>query len=137
MTYYDQGSYAPANYATALIEFQKVIDVYPTSPYVDNAWFYIGRTHHQKGGAVELATARTTYMDVIATFPPSVYADNALYYFAKTFHDEGNCTLELSAMQGFLKAYPNSYYATFAQTHIAEISGGSTSPTWTPHGCVN
>lgn len=112
-TYYDE-----ANYATAIVEFNKVFN-YATPSSGDDAQYYIGRAYHKQ---LNFIAARTAYGLVVTNYPTSIFVDNASYHSALTYHDSTQCTLELAAMQAFVAAYPMSTFVATANTHISDLT---------------
>ncbi|MBI5891971.1 MAG: tetratricopeptide repeat protein [Nitrosomonadales bacterium] len=113
-TYYDE-----ANYLTAIAELNIFLTSYPTSSYFDDGQYYVGRSHHI---LLDYPAARTAYAAAIAFAPAGILADNAAYHSAFTYDGSKQCTLELSAMQAFVLAYPLSPFVATANTHIADLS---------------
>ncbi|MDH4199434.1 MAG: outer membrane protein assembly factor BamD [Spirochaetia bacterium] len=130
--------YYIADYANATIELGKVISGYPASTQLTSAYYYRGRSYESQGTVnlpatapasatslpIEFSTARADYAFVYKNYPASLSADNAMYHHARTYSDEHDCTNEIPAMNAFILAYPNSFYVTSAQNHIATPGNG-------------
>jgi len=97
-TYFDEGSAGTtASYATALIEFAKVLDtdLFTTPSVGADAQYYIGRTKHEMAllnlpisGAYTLQNARDEYDKLLGVlYLTSTRRDDAQYQIGKTYYD--------------------------------------------------
>lgn len=76
--------------------FTSLIATYPTSPYLDNAWFYAGITAYEQR---DFALAETRFQTLLSLFPASTYRSGAHYYLGRSFYDDGQ---EQDAVVAFL-----------------------------------
>ena len=101
----------------ALEEFQKLIDNFPDSDYVSDAYIGIGKSHRCLEDCGE---ALSTFEEVKLAYPEK--ADVAQYEIAGTYR---NCLEDYeSAIREYRKVvneYPNSPYAPLALYHIGNI----------------
>jgi soluble lytic murein transglycosylase len=87
----------------ALKTFQALIDGYPNSQYVDDAWLGQGATHAARD---DNGRAIKTYQDLAAFFPSSDLAPQALLRVAKLHEGEGAYALAAAHYQDLQSRFP-------------------------------
>ncbi len=72
----------------------------PDYSALDEAWFYVGRSHHR---LAEYASAAEAYGHVMTlSADTSLYADNAHYQHARLEYDQGNWLLARAGFEALL-----------------------------------
>ncbi len=125
-----------ATLTTAEQAFTDFIAAYPTSNLVDDAYYYIARSIHERAklaqSSLDLPTAATAvtlfndarnrYSDPTTIPPTSNKADNAQLQIGKTYYDEttltDNYTLAFNKFSEVLTNFPTSSIADDAQYYI-------------------
>ncbi len=123
----------PVTLTAAELAFTNFIAAYPTSSLVDDAYYYIARSVHERAklaqSALDPATvataaalfteARSRYSDTTKIPPTSNKVDNAQLQIGKTYYDQttlpGNYGLALDQFNFVLTNFPTSSIADDAQ----------------------
>ncbi|WP_455210508.1 hypothetical protein, partial [Kaarinaea lacus] len=91
--------FSTITYDTARSAFNALINNFPQSTWIDNAYYEIGNTYYSE--APEAADAVTAYnnalsayFQVISVYSGSIREDNAAYNMGMIYHDTGYCLAE-------------------------------------------
>jgi len=124
----------PVTLTAAELAFTNFIAAYPTSNLVDDAYYYIARSVHERAKLAQIAVnptpsaatlfdeARFRYSDTTKIPPTSNRADNAQLQIGKTYYDQttltGNYGLALTQFNFVLTNFSTSSIADDAQYYI-------------------
>ncbi|MEQ1838424.1 MAG: hypothetical protein ABL858_08870 [Candidatus Nitrotoga sp.] len=124
----------PVTLTAAELAFTNFIAAYPTSSLVDDAYYYIARSVHERAKLAQVAVnptpsavtlfteARSRYSDTTTIPPTSNRADNAQLQIGKTYYDQttlaNNYGLALTQFTFVLTNFPTSSIADDAQYYI-------------------
>ncbi len=105
--YEKRGKYLFLNrrYAEAIESFFKLIQSYPESPLVGDAYFWIGECYFQMG---EIPRAEQNYKVTAMRFPSSSYADYATYSLGWIAFKKKAFAEAVRYFKNGVSAYPNS-----------------------------
>lgn len=99
----------------AITSFERVAD-FADSIYLDNARYYIGRSHYSLGS---LDVAFGVFQSVIDDFPGATYEDNALFYQVRIRVDQVNCPAAATLLSRLETDYPGGTYTVQAADYSA------------------
>jgi outer membrane protein assembly factor BamD len=102
-------------YDTAVQAFERILFYHPSSEYVDDAQYWLGRTYYEKTDYTQ-AIAEFDYL--IQNFSSSVFLEKAYLYRAKSYllkapgYEKDPTEIEnaISLFDQFLTRFPNSKY---------------------------
>ena len=77
--------YKTEKYEVAEAKFHQLIDNFPNSLRVENAWYAIGQLNYKLGN---YEPSRTAFSNILSGFPNSEYKDDAQLLIAQSFLDE-------------------------------------------------
>jgi soluble lytic murein transglycosylase len=97
-----------ANYAAAMLEFDKLIDTHPGDPYVDDSWLAKAWTQYLAGDP-EAAVA--TYTAFVADNPYNGLAAEALWWAANIHFWDDRCEPAETLFTQLASDYPANEYA--------------------------
>ena len=79
--------YRTEQYELAEAKFTQLIDNFPNSLQVENAWYAIGQLNYKLGN---YESSRTAFNNILVGFPNSEFKDDAQLLIAQSFLDESN-----------------------------------------------
>jgi len=102
-------------YADAAQAFERIIFYHPTSEYVDDAQFWLGKAYFEDKDYIQ-AIIEFDYL--IRNFPRSIFFEEAYFYRAKSYlsqapsyeKDQTELTAAISHLDDFLTMFPNSQF---------------------------
>ncbi len=94
-------------YQDAVKKCSKVISEHPTSSYVDDALFIIGKSFYYLG---DYPKAERKFRELLASFPKSEYADESRFFLAKTRFRMENYVLAMEVFKEYADRVKNNPY---------------------------
>ncbi|MDE0318013.1 MAG: tetratricopeptide repeat protein [Candidatus Poribacteria bacterium] len=79
--------YQTEQFTLAETKFKQLIENFPNSPQVENAWYAIGQLNYKLGNYQD---SRTAFNNILVNFPNSEFKDDAQLLIAQSFLDENN-----------------------------------------------
>ena len=125
---------------SAMEEFQKVIDFYPSSPHVEQARARVAECRHNLARAEFLAgyfyqrtreahrAAITRYEGILRDYPEYRRLDEVLYRLAEALAKTGRTGEALPHLDRLIREYPSSEYAEGARKLMAELQNAPPAP---------
>ncbi len=108
-------------FSDALDRLQHVVQQFPTTGIIDDAFIMTGDIQTQMGRYNE---AIATYDSLIAKFPESISIDRTLMKMAQVYHlGLNNSAKAIELYQKLLEKYPNSIYANEARKRTRILRG--------------
>jgi outer membrane protein assembly factor BamD len=112
-------------YESAIQAFERIIFYHPTSEYVDDAQYWLGRSYFEKKDYMQ-AAAEFDYL--LRNFSNSIFSEEAYLYRAKSYffnapsydRDQTGLIAALSSLNEFLTLYPNSEHTDEIKELILE-----------------
>jgi outer membrane protein assembly factor BamD len=112
-------------YDSAIQAFERIIFYHPSSEYVDDAQYWLGRSYFENGDYLQ-AAAEFDYL--LRNFSNSIFSEEAYLYRAKSYffnapsydRDQTGLTAALSSLNEFLTLYPNSEHTDEIKELILE-----------------
>lgn len=104
-------------YDEAIIEFEEVIRIAPTSDVAQEAWHYIGRCYLEKK---QLERAENAFEKVIEGYPNSAMKDKNLFYLAEVQKKNHNFTAAAENYKKLIADFPLSEYSQRSLTNYLE-----------------
>jgi outer membrane protein assembly factor BamD len=100
-------------YDSAIQAFERIIFYHPTSEYVDDAQYWLGRSYF---GKKDYTQAVVEFDYLLRNFSNSIFSEEAYLYRAQSYffsapsyeRDQTGLTAALSSLNEFLTLYPNS-----------------------------
>jgi outer membrane protein assembly factor BamD len=116
----------------AVQEFQRLIQFYPRSPYVDEATaklaesreqlaayeLYVGRFYYRQG-AYPAAIGR--FQGLLKVYPEVSFADEVFFLLGNAYERNDNSQDAASVFDELVKRYPQSRYANRAKARLASL----------------
>jgi outer membrane protein assembly factor BamD len=116
----------------AVQEFQRLIQFYPHSPYVDEATaklaesreqlaayeLYVGRFYYRQG-AYPAAIGR--FQGLLKVYPEVSFADEVFFLLGNAYERNDNSQDATSVFDELVKRYPQSRYANRAKARLASL----------------
>ena len=103
--------YQDGLYEEAIVEFQKVIDEYPTSEEAETSLFYIGESYRTQGN---WAKAESSYARLMRAYPGTDKPDRYQYYLALMQYKQAKYQEAVTQFEDLIENYPNSQYSKLA-----------------------
>lgn len=117
--------------------FQKLIDLYPGSPFEEDAKekirfslehlarheFYVGHFYYRQS-AYQAAIAR--FSGIIEAFPESDSADEAMYFLSLSYQELGELGKAEEGLRLLLEKYPDTEYRQEAKRLLSKLHGQKT-----------
>lgn len=103
------------NYTERNAQLQKLIDQYPRSSFVDDAYYEIARTHERMG---DLQQAVAGYEKLIREIPTSSFNPKSYLQLGLIYYNQSNNNLSLENYKKVVEKYPNSEEAKAAMIGI-------------------
>ena len=100
--------YEDGLYEEAIVEFQKVIDEYPTSAEAETSLFYIGESYRVRDKWQE---AEKYYARLLRAYPGSEIPDKYQYYLALMQYKQQHYAAAIEQYGNLIENYPNSEYS--------------------------
>jgi outer membrane protein assembly factor BamD len=112
-------------YDSAIQAFERIIFYHPTSEYVDDAQYWLGRSYFENENYLQ-AAAEFDYL--LRNFSNSIFSEEAYLYRAKSYffnapsydRDQTGLMAALSSLNEFLTLYPNSEHTDEIRELILE-----------------
>lgn len=112
-------------YDSAVQAFERIIFYHPTSEYVDDAQYWLGRSYFENEDYTQ-AVAEFDYL--LRNFSNSIFSEEAYLYRAKSYffnapsydRDQTGLMAALSSLNEFLTLYPNSEHTDEIRELILE-----------------
>ena len=102
--------YRTEQYELAEEKFLQLIENFPNSPQIENAWYAIGQLNFK---SQNYENSRIAFRHILAAYPTSEFKDDALYLIAQSFLDEENYELAYPEFDRFsteeFKNYPEMH----------------------------
>jgi len=103
--------YQDGLYEEAIVEFQKVIDEYPTSEEAETSLFYIGESYRTQGN---WAKAESSYARLMRAYPGTDKPDRYQYHLALMQYKQAKYQEAVTQFENLIENYPNSQYSMLA-----------------------
>jgi tetratricopeptide (TPR) repeat protein len=100
--------YEDGLYEEAIVEFQKVIDEYPTSAEAETSLFYIGESYRMRENWQE---GEKYYARLLRAYPGSDEPDRYQYYLALMQYKQRDYAAAIQQFGSLIENYPNSEYS--------------------------
>ena len=110
--------YDSADYETALITFQQLVNDFPDSQYADDAQYYIGYIYEKRLGYY--IQALLEYQELINNYPGSSYADDAQLGVGNCYYITYDYSHAIEAYQKLIDDYPDSSLLALSQYSIGQ-----------------
>jgi outer membrane protein assembly factor BamD len=121
----------------ALTAFQKLLDIYPDSPFQEATlqkirfckdWlaereFYIGQFYYKKS-AYPAAIER--FREVVQDYPESKFAETSLYLLALSYQQLGDSDKAKESLKELLEKYPSTKYQKEIKRQLSSSDGEKT-----------
>ncbi|MDP8211274.1 MAG: tetratricopeptide repeat protein [Candidatus Stygibacter australis] len=103
--------YQDGLYEEAIVEFQKVIDEYPTSEEAETSLFYIGESYRTQEN---WAKAESSFARLMRAYPGTDKPDRYQYYLALMQYEQDKYQEAVTQFEDLIENYPNSQYSKLA-----------------------
>ncbi len=106
-------------YKDAITKASKVLSEHPTSKWVDDALFVIGKSFYYLG---DFAKGERKFRELLSNFPESKYADESRFFLGKSRYKLENYVLAKEVFVEFIESSKNDGWRAEAIYLMAEMS---------------
>jgi len=106
-----------ADYKQARNTYQQLIDVYPDSQYLPQAYYSLAWTYYEEGNYEQ---ARTRFVQLMKNFPEHALVEDALFKLAECEYNLGRADMASQYFRNYILKYPKSTRHAKAYFYIAE-----------------
>lgn len=106
-------------YQDAIKKASKVLSEHPTSGWVDDALFVIGKSFYYLG---DFAKGERKFRELLSNFPDSKYADESRFFLGKSRYQLDNYVLAKEVFEEFIASSKNDDWRAEALFLMAEMS---------------
>lgn len=111
--------YRAKNIAAAMEKFKRFAVLHPAHPYADNAYYWIGECHYDRGHWIQALAAFRT---VLKRYPLGNKVPAAMLKIALVLKRQGKAALAKNQLFRLMEVYPMSDAAKVAVTKMQEFS---------------
>lgn len=106
------------NYPAKIKALNSLVSNYPSSVYIDEAYYELGRTYSAQGN---FGKAVQAYNILIQSYPHSSFARRAEAEMASTYYQDGRYDKAIAAYKNIIAKYPKSEEAQLAAGDLKNI----------------